>query len=187
MSIEEVQNKVCEAWMAIEDTYGVIPEEEKKKIKKILKDKTGEKKFVLVNFCNRPYYLREERVKIISHMLGLYIKDDPEMQRLQNEKIAVLEMYFTVRKFVENLPIEALQEMSELVKSGAQEYFETEKVNYPTDWMNVPKEGNSYGWRDLQLSKKIYTKKSFLYVATGMILSSILSDISHKGGLSFGI
>lgn len=32
MSIDEVRNKVCEAWMAIEETYGVIPEEEKEEL-----------------------------------------------------------------------------------------------------------------------------------------------------------
>jgi hypothetical protein len=162
-------------------------EEEKEKILEILNDKSGEKKYVLVNFCNKSHYLGENRVRIISDMLNLHIKNNYEMQRLQHEKIGVLEMYFTVKKFVENLPIEVLKKTSELVKLGAQEYFENEKGNYYIDWMTAPKKRNTLGWKILQLSKKISTNKTSLHVATGMILSTILSEISEKNGLSFGI
>lgn len=160
-----------------------IPEDQKQKIMEILRGETEKNpKYILINFCNRYYHLGDERQAAMSDILATYAKSDPEMQKLQSDNMSVLEMYKIVRQFVEKIPLEVLQTLLTIVQLGAGEYFKAEKDKYAKEEYK-----DSHGYKVWKLSEEISIDNDSALIATGMFISTALSDICGKSGLRFGI
>lgn len=165
-------------------------ENEKKKIEEILnkyKKFSTQLYFYLNEVCKRPnYYFGKKQYNAISQILLHYAKipDTVKQLPLNSEKKfieksipskynSVLGMYYLVKKFIEEISKKDLVIISEIVKSGAKKYYQENK-QYEEEWQGSLAEHN------LNSIKAILIKKNSLNVATGMIISSILSDCLEK-------
>lgn len=173
-----------------------IPKSEEEKIMGILDRNKNNKKYELINFHYSK--LGEERLALISEILLHYAKipikvDSEKVKQLppylgetliekytRNKDNSTLEMYYLVEKFVRNIPAQSLEKISEIVKSGASKYYQENK-QYKEKWKGC------LGEKYLKLAVEISNNKDSLYIATGMIISSLLSHNLGRTSLTFSI
>ena len=181
-------NFLMPLWWARQSS--TISEGEKEKMTKILDEHWGNRKNYFNHFC-KSYYLGEERwneiFKILAHHVKISSNETstrigqllPNLEENPKEN-STLDMYYLAQEFIKTIPTESLKKISEIVKLGADAYFQTNKENEEK-------------WREtranepLQAAKVISTDRDSLFFGTGMMISSILSSVLGKTGLRMGI
>lgn len=156
-------------------------EGEKEEIQKIVEyHKEGDENYDLKNWCCRPYNLGEENKEKIIYILTKQAQGYPNIESLKQKDLSALQMLKIVKGFIEQVPLSSIEEIMDLVKKGAAEYFEAEKDTY-----SGGKHEDSFGKRFLDLSERIVNNEDSLMIATGMCISSILAHIYKKTGIIF--
>lgn len=170
---------------------GCASENEKKEAEKMwdkLNARITDKDYTLINFCggltlwSRYYNLGDERVQSIKHLFRESIKDFEEFSDLRN-KHTVVEKYHIAESIFQKIPIETLKGISEIVKLGAAEFFENKKLVIK----DCPDSDDRVSILRVRLAKLVSTQNEFLFVAVGIVLAVMLSDISGNTGLHSNI
>jgi len=132
-------------------------------------------KYYLMNFCSRPYHLGESEELLLGILLP-YIKDSVILKNLSKCNDPE-QIFYTLEGFVEELPFLVVNKLIKTTKDGALSYFESKKGDYTGNQFQ-----NSLGRELWEESREIILEKNSLYIATGMFISSLLSNKFQKTG-----
>ena len=174
------------------DTIGdttKMTEKENQKVEELWEQNKKNEKRRLMNVCQRYYsFLGEfkDETSTIIYQTILYYGKISSNKLFEGEKLlkskSTLEKYYLVQELIEKIPAQVIETISENIKFGLNSYYE-QKKQYEEEW----KKENILEGEFLEIAKEILTDPNSAYIATGMIITGILSNELGQTGFRGGI